>query len=83
MQLKKMLVEHIRTIHHGTFNFNEYRRTELKSINLLFTTLDYIAQLPYLRLVTAPVIVLGGIPLFVLWVLWQIIMETLSDMSYR
>lgn len=78
MTLKSEVREYIENIPKGTFNFRQYRRREQKPINLVFTTIDYVAQLPYLRAVTGPAAMVIFIPVFLGWLAYQCIKETLE-----
>lgn len=76
--MPSLLKEYIEYIPRGTFNFKKYRKSEMKPINLVFTTIDYVAQLPYIRAVTGPVAMVVFIPVFLVWLGYGCLKETLE-----
>lgn len=73
--IKSDLREYVETIPEGTFNYREYARCERKAINTTFTVIDYTAQLPYLRAVTGPAMLVVFVPTFVGWVAYRYLTE--------
>ena len=77
-KINKVITKVVKEIPKGTFNYRKYARSELKPINTYFTSIDYAAQLPYLKVVTNPLATVVFIPSFITWIGYQIIKETLD-----
>ena len=79
------VVKYVREIPNGTFSYNKFRKEnpQLKTISRLDVGFEYIAQLPYLRIVTGPIALVTYMTGFIAFVGYVYVSDLVFDLRNK